>query len=503
MSFAERCLHRAGVLLIVVSGSVAWCLLPDGVCIDDGGDFQVAAITLGIQHPPGYPLLTLAAHPFTWLPLGKPAFGVTLFNWMAGIAVLLLTSRCLMRLGVRPLLRVTVLLGLIAWRPFWDLWASPDVYMSFLLMIVAMTWAALCLERGGGLRHALLAAAMLGCILATRNSAVMYLPGIALGAWAITRRRRRAGRTIRFAGAAGIALAGVLPILIGVGYLWLRDAPGTRYNYLTQWGEGTNEFSPSDFSAGAKWRRLTWLVGAEQYWVRVHMEPAGVWFRWKRALAEADSRQWFMVMTLAAAASYGAATLWRRRVMFVPLMGFVFFGEAVLLSTYVIEEQWTFLLPITWALVMLAAGGAERLLRRIAAENSGIRNARALGCAALVIACACGCWSMSTRWGRTAGPLGDQLARQPRWEALPRDSVIIVHWAYHAPLQYGRLVIGQRPDVHVVSPPMETWPLPGLPASRAAYYLPMTAGHHTRDWGARPEHGLQRLVRYAGRLDGT
>ena len=35
----------------------------------DSAEYVTAAVTLGIPHPPGYPLYTLLGHVFTWLPL--------------------------------------------------------------------------------------------------------------------------------------------------------------------------------------------------------------------------------------------------------------------------------------------------------------------------------------------------------------------------------------------------------------------------------------------------
>jgi hypothetical protein len=49
----------------------------------DSGDLVTAAINLGVPHPTGYPLYTLLAHLFTWLP-GEPARNVNLFSALCG-----------------------------------------------------------------------------------------------------------------------------------------------------------------------------------------------------------------------------------------------------------------------------------------------------------------------------------------------------------------------------------------------------------------------------------
>ena len=50
----------------------------------DSGEFIVAAYTLGVAHPPGYPLYTLLGKLFTLLPLGTIAWRVNFFSAVCG-----------------------------------------------------------------------------------------------------------------------------------------------------------------------------------------------------------------------------------------------------------------------------------------------------------------------------------------------------------------------------------------------------------------------------------
>ncbi|KKQ89288.1 MAG: hypothetical protein UT12_C0017G0009 [Candidatus Curtissbacteria bacterium GW2011_GWC2_38_9] len=54
--------------------------LSRSVYFGDSGELIAAAYTLGIAHPPGYPLYTMLAHLFTYLPFGTLAFRVNLFS---------------------------------------------------------------------------------------------------------------------------------------------------------------------------------------------------------------------------------------------------------------------------------------------------------------------------------------------------------------------------------------------------------------------------------------
>lgn len=50
------------------------------VITDDSGELTLAAATLGIAHPPGYPVYTLLGHLFSWLPVGSVAFRLGLMS---------------------------------------------------------------------------------------------------------------------------------------------------------------------------------------------------------------------------------------------------------------------------------------------------------------------------------------------------------------------------------------------------------------------------------------
>ena len=71
--------------------AVGFPLTAPGLVAGDGPELASAAFTWGITHPTGYPFWTLLAHGLCALPVGCPAFRVTLLSlvgWAGGIAVL-------------------------------------------------------------------------------------------------------------------------------------------------------------------------------------------------------------------------------------------------------------------------------------------------------------------------------------------------------------------------------------------------------------------------------
>lgn len=58
----------------------------------DSGEFQIAAITLGIPHPPGYPLFTMLGWLFTQVPIGSPFARVSFLSVIAASLTLVVVS---------------------------------------------------------------------------------------------------------------------------------------------------------------------------------------------------------------------------------------------------------------------------------------------------------------------------------------------------------------------------------------------------------------------------
>ena len=58
---------------------------------DDSPATITSAYTLGICHPPGYPLFTMAGKVFSLLPVGSPAFRVNLFSVFLAVIILFLS----------------------------------------------------------------------------------------------------------------------------------------------------------------------------------------------------------------------------------------------------------------------------------------------------------------------------------------------------------------------------------------------------------------------------
>ncbi|MQY69884.1 MAG: DUF2723 domain-containing protein [Firmicutes bacterium] len=78
-------------LLFLVSFGVYLKTLCPTVYIGDSGELIAAAYTLGIPHPPGYPLYCLLGKLFTLLPFGTIAYRVNLMSaFFASLTIVLI-----------------------------------------------------------------------------------------------------------------------------------------------------------------------------------------------------------------------------------------------------------------------------------------------------------------------------------------------------------------------------------------------------------------------------
>jgi hypothetical protein len=170
-------LVTAAIVMVVY----AFTLAPDLTWANastDGGELITAAVTLGIPHPPGYPVYVILGKIFSFLPIGTVAYRFNLFSAVcAAIAIGLLVSTIL-RLtqpSVRPVTAGAVAL-LLAFTPLvWGQAVVAEVYALNLLVVSA--FLLIVSRRGAGLAGGFL----LGLAIITHlTSVILLLPAFLL-----------------------------------------------------------------------------------------------------------------------------------------------------------------------------------------------------------------------------------------------------------------------------------------------------------------------------------
>src|SRR3989339_173758 len=149
------------------------------IYIGDDGELNAAAYTLGVGHPPGYPVFTMFSHLFTYLPLANVAYRINLLSVLCGalsIVFLFLIMRKLLKeekyaLTASAFTSFMMLLG----ETFWvqALHSKGGIYTLNILFIFSLILAVQYNKK-------YLFGILLGFSLANHHTVAVVFPGLLL-----------------------------------------------------------------------------------------------------------------------------------------------------------------------------------------------------------------------------------------------------------------------------------------------------------------------------------
>lgn len=313
------------------------CLCPT-VGPGDSGELVVCALTLGICHPPGYPLLTALARVATMLPV-PAALAANLLAAVAGAVGITLLYLILRRVQASAVGAAAGALGFAFSRTYWSAGVVYEVYTFGLVLLAVVLLGVL----AGTERTILLAGFAFGLALAFQPTAGLWLPGLAVLV---------AGRKV-----ARLGLPALLLMVVGLSSALVTPVRA-KAGPVVNWGDPS---TPGRFLAhvfAAQYRDLAGAGGMELLRARLAQLPGIV-------LTEAGP----VALVLALV---GAAVLWRgqrRRLLGLLLIGAV--GGFALV--YDVPDFRTYLLPAWAAAAVLAGLGFTRLAQTLAGPGSGRR----------------------------------------------------------------------------------------------------------------------------------
>jgi hypothetical protein len=211
------------------------CLYP-AIAPRDSADMASAALTLGVAHPPGYPLYSLIGR--AWLELlrwGNPAYRLNVLSAVAGaaaVAVLFLVLR--RRAGLLGALAAASAWALSA--PLWKFSLLEEKYSLHALFAVLLLFLVEG-KREDVFARARLSGLLLGLGLVNHQSLLFWIPAVAwLWRAEAARHGVRPGRVL--AASAGPLAAG----LAAYAFLWIRlgaFGPALAVALRARYGAGT------------------------------------------------------------------------------------------------------------------------------------------------------------------------------------------------------------------------------------------------------------------------
>ncbi|MBM3267703.1 MAG: DUF2723 domain-containing protein [Candidatus Sericytochromatia bacterium] len=452
---------EAGRRLVAAAGAAAAAflvalaiyvpMLPDDVGVWDVAEFQTVPHVLGIAHPTGYPLYTLAGK--LWLllfPAGSVAWRMNLASALAAAGGAgLLAGICAMYAG--PLLGIAFGLTFAFAPSYWRVALRADPHSLAAALWMALLAAALAWDarrRGLWLGLTLL---LFGLGLANHALALTVAPALALlliGTWP--------GREVTGRQAAGLlALLGTGPMLYA--YLPLRGAMHPPLAY-------TDPTTP---------RRFWELVSGAQFHGAFGLPDWGV-LGSRLAGYPAYLATWYTApgaVALGLLALAGLGGFARRNPLLGAFLTLSFVAPWFVAGQYQNADLDRYYFGPHAVLFVLAAAGAGVALRTLGHwRDARIRQARLRGAGqgrpgasrfALIpgptvvamFALVLPAWLAWTWRAPLAGESRDGSGR-PFLEAVyrqaPENAVVLSWWNLSTPLWYGRWVEGRRPDLTIV-----------------------------------------------------
>lgn len=193
------------------------CLYPS-IAPRDSADMASAALTLGVAHPPGYPLYSLLGR--AWLELfafGNPAYRLNVLSALAGAAAV----AGLYALARRRAGTIGAWAAAGAWAlsaPLWKFSLLEEKYALHALFAVVFFLLAEG-KRENVFARARVSGLLVGLGLVNHQSLLLWLPAVAW-LWTIEARRHGVKAVSLFQSAAGPAAAGLAAYAV----VWIRSS---------------------------------------------------------------------------------------------------------------------------------------------------------------------------------------------------------------------------------------------------------------------------------------
>ena len=196
---------------------------PRSLVSGDSGELTTAAATLGIAHPPGYPLYVLTGRAFALIPMGDVAFRLNLMSAVFGALAVMLVYAIVQEITRSRIAAVAAALSLAFSYHFWGQSLVAEVYTLDAALLAGVIYVFSLQERRRSRTLLYLGFFLIGLSLAHRPTTVLLLPGII--AWSFsTEARFHAAEYVKALcwTAPGLLLYLLLPLAytVGSGYLW-------------------------------------------------------------------------------------------------------------------------------------------------------------------------------------------------------------------------------------------------------------------------------------------
>jgi len=305
----------------------------------DSAEFSLVFATMGVAHPPGYPLFTLvSALVVRLLFFVDPAWASNLLSGLWAACAVGLAFAWLRRLGLAASACAFAAIALAVSRTFWSQAVVAEVYtfdlLGLLVVLHAGRSAATSSRRLGWLWLGLAAGLWLG----HRHLNAIFLPGVAVMLWA-------QGLRVRSVRPIAPLLAGLALSVVPFAYLPLAS----RFN------------PPLDYGNTESWDGFVHHISGAGFSHLLTSSPERIAFRLEVFLSSLPA-ELGLALPLGVA---GAVVLYRRGPMARKLLvglGLVMVANLGFAASYDVPDMEVYFLVAYLLIALLAAFGADALL---------------------------------------------------------------------------------------------------------------------------------------------
>lgn len=417
------------LFLFTIALALYWLTLSPGLLPADAGEFQLVAESLGVAHPPGYPLYTLIGHSFTYLMPHHPARAVNLFSAVTAALTVTVTGQAVRRWTGRKTSGVVAALALMVVPSFWVTATQASIRPLTALFVI------LSLERLITYTQTRKPAALWGLGLTmglglTHHPSVLF-PGIFYLLYLLLTDPDLLREPMRWPKPLGALALGFLPWL----YLLIRGtmnaplAPDDLATWSGFWRHVLARGFAGDLFA---FSGLVDLFDRARVWINILL------------------LQWDDLLLLLIAVS-ALVVAWRRWRVALTLIGSVAL-TSLLTMTYRAPQTVEYLVPAYVLMaVMLGMGFAQ--IGQIGLLKLKARQWRVVKAALLVLSIFAiglhGVRSLPSLQALAADESTQQFA-DAIFEEAPENAVVLANWHHAMSLQPAQQFDAVRPDVDVI-----------------------------------------------------
>src|SRR5262249_6444887 len=167
-----------GALVTAAAAWLYWRSCPRDIVLGDTPEFITAAITLGVPHPSGYPLVVMLGHLFSLVPLGPLPFRVNLLSDLCGAATTGVIYFTAFRLTAKRAAAPVAAL-VLAWSPlFWEWSLVTEVFPLNNLLAATLIYLLVMWQEQPQRWKVLAAAFVTGLAMTNQLTIVLLAPAV-------------------------------------------------------------------------------------------------------------------------------------------------------------------------------------------------------------------------------------------------------------------------------------------------------------------------------------